>query len=125
MAAKGIKPKPYDIWTKENAEKFFIDALELAKAGEITLTSIAAKLNQNPQIFNYLTSKFINLVAIRKDIELFIENNIVSGAMKNDYPTTFSIFLLKNKYGYTDKTEVENTVKLNTDIIVDGKKITE
>jgi hypothetical protein len=123
MAAKGIKPKPYDIWTKENAEKFFDDALDLAKQGERTLTSIAIKLNQYNDIFEYLCVKFDFLRNKKKQLLDLLENNIVEGALTNQLSTTFSIFMLKNKYGYTDKTEVENSVKINTDIIVDGKQI--
>lgn len=48
-----------------------------------------------------------------KRTESFIEKRIVNNTMTGDAKSaTFSIFLLKNKFGYVDKQENENTHKI-------------
>lgn len=49
-----------------------------------------------------------------KMTESFIEKRIVNNTMTGDAKSaTFSIFLLKNKFGYVDKQETENTHKVS------------
>jgi len=49
-----------------------------------------------------------------KRTESFIEKRIVNNTMTGDAKSaTFSIFLLKNKFGYVDKQETENTHKVS------------
>ena len=55
-----------------------------------------------------LEAKIIILSDTRKKIKEIFEHRIVSGAMKNKYNPTFSIFNLKNNYGWKDKQEVES-----------------
>ena len=50
-----------------------------------------------------------------KNIESIIEQRIVNDTMTGDAKSaTFSIFLLKNKFGYVDKQENENTHKVES-----------
>jgi hypothetical protein len=116
--------KEYTAWTKEFAEKTMLNVLAHSN-NEITFFDAAKKAGVSIQIIDYITNKYNFLDSIKKEIILTIENNIVKGAMNNNLNATMTIFNLKNNFGWKDKTEVENTVKLNTDIIVDGKKITE
>lgn len=106
------KPKPYINWTYEEAEKFLIESLDYSKTGILTFVEISNKFNQYTAIFDYLTNKFENLKSIKEEIKKQLENNIVVGAMQQKYNATFSIFNLKNNYGWKDKSEVDSNVKL-------------
>lgn len=47
-----------------------------------------------------------------KAIRLIVENNIEEWILLNIYNPTSWIFNLKNNFGWKDKTEVENTIKV-------------
>jgi len=42
-------------------------------------------------------------------IETILEHRLVTGALANKLNTTMAIFVLKNKYGYKDSKQVDNT----------------
>jgi len=61
-----------------------------------------------------------------KRIKQIFENKINSGALKGKLNATMAIFNLKNNYGYTDKTEVEQTtLKVETDEDITKEKADE
>ncbi len=55
------------------------------------------------------------LLGLLKKVESFLENKIVKAALKQDVNTTMAIFVLKNKYKWSDRTE--------TDITTNGKDL--
>lgn len=46
-----------------------------------------------------------------KKVEDALEERIVTDAIKGETNPTMSIFLLKNKYGFKDKQEIDTTIK--------------
>lgn len=75
---------------------------------------------ENPE----LLEKIEALADSKKKINNILEQIIVNGAMTNKYNPTFSIFNLKNNYGWKDKVETENVNK-NLNIEIDKDKIKE
>lgn len=63
--------------------------------------------NEWPHLF----PENIELLGIIKKVESFLENKLVKAAMSEKINTTMSIFVLKNKYKWTDRTEQAITVK--------------
>lgn len=81
-------------------------------------TIIEALFNSKlyPQWWSEMTEKFKDEKSVSESIkitEAIIESRIVNHTMTGDAKSaTFSIFLLKNKFGYVDKQENENTHKI-------------
>jgi hypothetical protein len=48
---------------------------------------------------------------IKKYKDILTEDTIIENGMLGNYPPAFSIFYLKNKHGYSDKTEDDNEAK--------------
>lgn len=72
------------------------------------------------QRFSEWTKKFENdeeISDIIKRIEELLETRLVTGGLTSALNPTLTIFTLKNKHGWKDKSEVENTVKLPTPIM--------
>ena len=104
--------KEAEKWTKEVAESFLLQALELSK-NEITLTNICNTLGVYTFVFDYLVNKFADFAPIKKEILTQIENNTYQRALNSEINATVAIFGLKNNHGWKDKTEVEQTTKVS------------
>lgn len=81
-----------------------------------TLTSALIEFNLYNQWWSEMTEKFKenNIVSETiKRIESIIESRIINDTMVGDAKSAaFSIFLLKNKFGYVDKQEVDQSGNL-------------
>lgn len=83
-----------------------------------TITGLALALGTNREtLCNYeKRDEFFDTIKEAKSrCEQWVEENAMLGKAN----ATFSIFNLKNNYGWKDKTEVENTVNLNTEGVAD------
>lgn len=109
-------------WTKEAALEFLGTALEKAKTkGVYHLGGMLVDLGHYPQLWAYLSSTFKQdkevFEAIKK-VESALEAKIVQDSLTGDIKgQTMAIFYLKNKHGYVDKQEVDQTVR-NVEVTV-------
>lgn len=82
-----------------------------------TIGSALTEFDLYTQWWSEMKDKFVNDKSVSdtiKNIESIIEQRIVNDTMTGDAKSaTFSIFLLKNKFGYVDKQETENTHKVS------------
>ncbi|RAJ24985.1 terminase small subunit [Pedobacter cryoconitis] len=65
-----------------------------------------------PDIWQYWTTKFKDddeVIRAIKRIEAKIEANLLSQALTNKVNATVAIFVLKNKYKWSDKQEIDHT----------------
>ena len=85
-----------------------------------TITSAIVEFNLYPQWWSEMADKFRENAFVSesiKRIESIIESRIVNDTMVGDAKSAaFSIFLLKNKFGYVDKQESNVTHKGEFDI---------
>ena len=83
-----------------------------------TISSALIELNLYSEWWSQMAEKFKDEKSVSqsiKNIESIIEQRIVNDTMTGDAKSaTFSIFLLKNKFGYVDKQENENTHKVES-----------
>lgn len=80
-----------------------------------TIGSALTEFDLYTQWWSEMKDKFVNDKSVSdtiKNIESIIEQRIVNDTMTGDAKSaTFSIFLLKNKFGYVDKQEQDLTTK--------------
>lgn len=85
-----------------------------------TLTSALIEFDLYPQWWSEMTEKFKENSKVSeaiKRVESIIESRIINDTMVGDAKSAaFSIFLLKNKFGYVDKQESNVTHKGEFDI---------
>lgn len=119
MAGAPKGNKNAEVWTDEvvlDKIESIIDVLK-SNVSEYTLGGALIEVGLYPQWWSEMAQKFkenrIVSEAIKKT-EFIIEQRIVNDTMTGDAKSaTFSIFLLKNKFGYVDKQETENTHSIN------------
>lgn len=96
----------------EEIRQFLIENISV-----YTISSALIELNLYSEWWSQMTEKFKDDKSVSqsiKNIESIIEQRIVNDTMTGDAKSaTFSIFLLKNKFGYVDKQENENTHKIS------------
>ena len=83
-----------------------------------TISSALIEFDLYSEWWSQMAEKFKDEKSVSqsiKNIESIIEQRIVNDTMTGDAKSaTFSIFLLKNKFGYVDKQENENTHKVES-----------
>ena len=92
------KLKEIEIYLNENTKEYLLKGC-LTKVGLHIdwWADMSNKFADNENVFRTI-----------KDVETIIEQRIVNDTMSGDAKSaTFSIFLLKNKFGYVDKVETE------------------
>lgn len=81
-----------------------------------TISSALIEFDLYSEWWSQMADKFKDEKSVSqsiKNIESIIEQRIVNDTMTGDAKSaTFSIFLLKNKFGYVDKQETENKTDL-------------
>lgn len=106
----------------KNAEKYSKDVviqmltkiLEQAKTGECYLIIHAIDGITTLDNYEYLKVKYKEdktVLDITKEIERTTENNLTKQMLQGKIKETASIFLLKSKYGYIDKQQIEHEHK--------------
>ena len=109
-------------WTEETVTQMMENIITfLHNNGEVyTLNSPLVEFKLYPQWWSEMTEKFkLNTIVSEtiKRAEAIIESRIINNTMTGDAKSAaFSIFLLKNKFGYVDKQESNLTLKNEFDI---------
>jgi len=63
-----------------------------------------------PQFISEMVHKYPKFSELIKKAKKIQENKLVDGTLKHDLNPTMAIFVLKNHYQYTDKTQTELTI---------------
>jgi hypothetical protein len=63
-----------------------------------------------PQLISEMVHKYPKFAELIKKAKKIQENKLVDGTLKHDLNPTMAIFVLKNHYQYTDKTQTELTI---------------
>ena len=69
----------------------------------------------NEKATNYLSHKYDSFLTLLERAFSIQEKKLVSNGLKNKWNNAMAIFVLKNKHGYKDKTEVDSNVKVEYD----------
>ena len=95
-----------EVWNKETIAQMLYDIKEFLESNQnvYTITTALTQFNLYSQWWSEMAEKFRENVLVSesiKGIEAIIEQRIVNDTMTGDAKSaTFSIFLLKNKFGY-------------------------
>ena len=112
--------KNAEVWDVDSVTQMLSDIKEYltSNINVYTIGSALTEFNLYTQWWSEMKDKFVNEKSVSdtiKNIESIIEQRIVNDTMTGDAKSaTFSIFLLKNKFGYVDKQENENTHKVES-----------
>ncbi len=108
-----------EVWNAETVTQMLSD-IKTYLTNNISVYTIGSALTEfdlYTQWWSEMKDKFLNDKSVSdtiKNIESIIEQRIVNDTMTGEAKSaTFSIFLLKNKFGYVDKQENENTHKIS------------
>jgi len=102
-------------WTKDEVLKCLSVIYQKVKKDKTFYLGVAlAQLDLYPELWSVWSKKFdedkIVFQAIKK-IEAQIEANLLQLAGSNKMNTAIAIFVLKNKYKWSDKQEIDHTSK--------------
>ena len=104
-----------EVWTYEQSDKLFDEALKLSSTKEYDfLGEIASKLGLYKEIFTYLSKKYPELKNKHKLLLSNCEANCFYNGKKKNIEPSLAIMNLKSNYKWTDR--IDNTTK--------GEKIT-
>lgn len=110
--------KNAEVWNVDSVTQMLSD-IKIYLTENISVYTIGSALTEfdlYTQWWSEMKDKFVNDKTVSdaiKNIESIIEQRIVNDTMTGDAKSaTFSIFLLKNKFGYVDKQETENKTDL-------------
>jgi len=114
--------KEAEKWTQENVlEKLQeIDQLSKEDKNVVFLYEALELVDLYPDVWQYWKEKFkedIDVFRAIKKIEQMLENRICKKGLTGEHNATMSIFLLKAKYGYSDKQEINLNVTKGADSI--------
>lgn len=71
---------------------------------------------------NYLADKFESFSVLYKKAFEMQESKLVDNALKNKWNNATAIFVLKNKHGYKDKSEIDSNHKFDYDSFLNDIK---
>lgn len=99
-------------WILDEAVELFENLLVYLKENDeiVYINDLVIKYDLSRDTFYYLLDKFKDLHKLKAEIDFILENRIVNNGLSNKSNSTFSIFFLKNKYGWKDKQEVEQNI---------------
>lgn len=109
-------------WTLEEAELFFINAIELSREYEFEkdtykydfIGEVARQFNSYKEVFTYLKDKFTELKSKHTELISNLEANCFYNSKKGKINTAIGIVNLKSNHGWTDR--VDNTVKADVKV---------
>ena len=111
------KCKPEYVLDEEGKVMLSAKGTPVVKYNPPTVTGLALALgfNSRQALINYegYGEQFHDTI---KKAKLFIENYIEKGALVGDLHPVFSIFNLKNNYGWKEKQEIEHSGDMNVNI---------
>jgi len=101
------------IWTEEKVLELGYELLEWLKASEDNVwfeRFLYEEKDLYPQLIGEMTAKYEKFAELIKRCKKIQEGKIVDGTFKHNLNPTMAIFVLKNHYQYTDKTQQEITI---------------
>lgn len=106
--------KSAEKWDEQTVLELLNDMASFAeRTSAYSIVSVIVHFKLYAEWWTYISKKFkdnSDVFQSIKRVENIIEKNIVENTMSGDAKSaTFSIFLLKNKFGYKDKTETDHT----------------
>lgn len=113
-------------WTEEEALKLGNELIEWMSFDEnFWVKEFLTNNDLNEKTSNYLKDKFLSFSTLLEKAFAIQEKKLVSNGLKNKWNNAMAIFVLKNKHGYKDKTEVESNVKVEdrTDSVLKRLKL--
>jgi len=114
MAAKKGN-KTAEKWTRQNTLKILDEILENVKHDKIFYLGVAlAQIDLYSELWSFWINKFKgddDVFQAIKRVEAQIESNLLLQAGTNKINATIAIFVLKNKYKWSDKQEIDHTSK--------------
>jgi len=103
--------KNAEIWTLDEANNFFNEALNLSfDVNYDYIGEIAKELKSYIEIFDYLTDKYPHLKKVKNHIMRNCETNCFSNAKKGKIREATAIMNLKSNHHWTDRNQIENNV---------------
>lgn len=110
--------KNAEVWDAETIQNKLTEIRQFVteNISVYTISSALIEFDLYSEWWSQMAEKFKGEKSVSqsiKNIESIIEQRIVNDTMTGDAKSaTFSIFLLKNKFGYVDKQETENKTDL-------------
>ncbi len=103
-------------WTEEESLKLANNLIDwLAVDENFWVKEFLINNDLSEKTTNYLSDKFMSFSTLLEKAFSIQEKKLVSNGLKNKWNNAMAIFVLKNKHGYKDKTEVDSNVKVEYD----------
>jgi len=98
-------------WTEEKAEELLIEAVELSETGEYDfIGEVAVKQKSYIDVYDYLVEKFPQFKHYKTQLKRNCEAACFSNGKNNKIHAGMAIMNLKSNHGWTDRSEVNQTV---------------
>lgn len=107
---KGGRPL---IWTEEKVLKLGEELIQWLKSDEDNVwfeRFLYEVKDLYPQFISEMVEKYPKFSELIKRAKKIQENKLVDGCLKHNLNSTIAIFVLKNHYQYTDKTQTDITI---------------
>jgi hypothetical protein len=101
------------IWTEENILKLGQELITWLKASDDNIwfeRFLYEEKDLYPQLIGEMTAKYEKFAELIKKAKKIQESKIVDMTLKHNINTAMAIFILKNHYSYTDKTQTDITI---------------
>jgi hypothetical protein len=79
----------------------------------VFINELFTKVNIYPELYHLFKTKYkhnLKLVNYCKIIDSTLEQRLITGALHNKLHAGLVVFILKNKYNYTDKAVIDNNI---------------
>ena len=101
------------IWTEEKILKLGQELIDWLKSDEENIwfeRFLYEVKDLYPQLISEMTNKYEKFAELIKKAKKIQESKLVDGTLKMGLNPTMAIFVLKNHYQYTDKTQTDITI---------------
>jgi hypothetical protein len=101
------------IWTEEKILQLGEELIEWLKADDENVwfeRFLYEEKDLYPQLISEMKGKYPKFAELIKKAKKIQENKLVDGTLKHSLNPTMAIFVLKNHYQYTDKTQTDITI---------------
>jgi len=101
------------IWTEEKILELGQELIDWLKVDEENIwfeRFLYEEKDLYPQLISEMTNKYPKFAELIKKAKKIQESKLVDGTLKMGLNPTMAIFVLKNHYQYTDRTQTEITI---------------
>jgi hypothetical protein len=101
------------IWTEEKILELGQELIDWLKVDEENIwfeRFLYEEKDLYPQLISEMTNKYSKFAELIKKAKKIQESKLVDGTLKMGLNPTMAIFVLKNHYQYTDRTQTEITI---------------